>query len=164
MYLPHGAWRDFWTGRAIDGGVAIDAPANLERMPIYVRAGSIIPMGPQLQFATEKPADPIELRIYEGADGDFVLYEDENDNYNYEKGAHATIAIHWDDAKQTLTLGERQGSFPGMLQNRTFKIVHVREDFGGGMESTEKPDSVIQYSGKLTGETTVSSNTPGSAR
>jgi alpha-D-xyloside xylohydrolase len=164
IYLPHGTWRDFWTGRTIDGGVAIDAPANLERMPIYVRAGSIIPLGPQLLFAAEKPADPVELRIYGGADGDFVLYEDENDNYNYEKGAYATIAIHWDDAKQTLILGARQGSFPGMLKSRTFKIVHVREDFGVGMEFTEKPDSVIQYSGKQIGEITVSFGAPGSAR
>jgi alpha-D-xyloside xylohydrolase len=164
MYLPRGTWRDFWTGRAIDGGFAIDAPANLERMPIYVRAGSIIPMGPQLLFAAEKAADPIELRIYDGADGDFVLYEDENDNYNYEKGAYATIAIHWDEAKQTLILGARQGSFPGMLQGRTFKVVHVRQDFGVGMEFTEKPDSVIQYSGKQTGEILVSSGAPASAR
>jgi alpha-D-xyloside xylohydrolase len=160
MYLPRGVWRDFWTGKLLDGGVAMDAPANLERMPIFVRAGSIIPMGPQLLFAAEKPADPIELRIYDGADGDFVLYEDENDNYNYEKGAHATIAIHWDDAEHTLTFGDRQGSFQGMLQSRTFRIVHVREDFGVGMEFTEKPDSVIQYSGKLTGETTVYSGAP----
>ena len=160
MYLPRGAWRDFWTGKLLDGGVALDAPANLERMPIYVRAGSIIPMGPQLLFAAEKPADPIELRIYDGADGNFVLYEDENDNYNYEKGAHATIAIHWDDATDTLTLGDRQGSFPGMLQSRTFKIVHVREDFGVGMDFTGKPDSVIQYSGKLTRQKTVYSGAP----
>ena len=160
MYLPRGAWRDFWTGKLLDGGVAMDAPANLERIPIYVRAGSIIPMGPQLLFAAEKPADPIELRIYDGADGEFVLYEDENDNYNYEKGAYATIPIHWDDAKHSLTIGDRQGSFPGMLQNRTFKIVHVREDFGVGMEFTGKPDSVIKYSGKLTGETTVYSSAP----
>ena len=160
MYLPRGKWFDFWTGKLLDGGAAMDAPANLERMPIYVRAGSIIAMGPQLLFASEKPADPIDLRIYDGADGDFVLYEDENDNYNYEKGAHATIAIHWDDAEHTLTMGAREGSFPGMLQNRTFKIVHVRQDFGVGMEFTEKPDSVIPYSGKLTGETTVYSSTP----
>ena len=117
-------------------------------------------MGPRILFATEKSADPIELRIYGGADGDFMLYEDENDNYNYEKGAYATIAIHWDDARQTLTLGARKGSFPGMLQNRTFKVVHVRQDFGAGMEFTEKPDSVIQYSGKQTGEITASSGAP----
>ena len=127
-------------------------------MPIYVRAGSIIPMGPQLLFAAERPADPIELRIYEGADGDFVMYEDENDNYNYERGAYSTIAIHWDDAKQALTLGDRHGNFTGMLQNRTFNVVHVREDFGVGMEFTGKPDSVIRYSGKQTGVVTVSSS------
>jgi alpha-D-xyloside xylohydrolase len=160
LYLPKGAWRDFWTGRAAEGGVAIDAVVPLARIPIYVRAGSIIPMGPEVMYAAEKPADPIELRIYDGADGDFVLYEDENDNYNYEKGAYATIAIHWDNAKQELTLGARQGAFPGMLQNRTFKVVHVREDFGVGIESTDKPDSVIQYSGEQVSEITVSSGAP----
>ncbi len=157
MYLPRGTWRDFWTGKSLDGGVAMDAPANLERMPIYVRAGSIIPMGPQLLFVAEKPADPIELRIYGGADGDFVLYEDENDNYNYEKGAHSTIAIHWDDGKQTLTLGNREGSFPGMLQDRTFKVFMVREDFAVGMDFTSKPDYILQYSGGALSVATVSS-------
>ncbi|MDP9337369.1 MAG: glycoside hydrolase family 31 protein [Acidobacteriota bacterium] len=148
LYLPRGAWRDFWTGRKVDGGNAIDASANLERMPLYVRAGSIIPMGPELLFATEKPADPVELRIYQGADGDFLLYEDQNDNYNYEKGAYATIEMHWDDSKKILTLADRWGKFTGMLQNRTFKIVVVREDVGVGIETTTLPDIVIQYSGK----------------
>ena len=90
-------------------------------------------------MSTEKPADPIELRIYPGADGDFLLYEDENDNYNYEKGAYATIAIHWDDAKQTLTLGARKGSFPGMLKSRTFQVVLVHESNGVGIEATTAP-------------------------
>ena len=77
-------------------------------------------MGPDVEYATEKPADPIELRVYRGADGDFTLYEDENDNYNYEKGVYATIPMHWNDATQALTIGERKGSFPGMLENRAF--------------------------------------------
>ena len=148
MYLPRGTWRDFWTGREFDGGEAIDAPTSLFRMPLFVRAGSIIPMGPELLFAAEKPADPIELRIYQGADGDFVLYEDESDNYNYEKGALATSVMHWDDSKQTLTLADRQGNFPGMLQNRTFKVVLVSEEFGVGIAATPQPSIVIRYSGK----------------
>jgi alpha-D-xyloside xylohydrolase len=157
LYLPKGKWLDFWTGRALEGGVAIDAAAPLEQMPIYILAGSIIPMGPELQYSTEKPADPIELRIYPGADGDFLLYEDETDNYNYEKGAYATIAMHWDDAKQTLTLGARKGDFPGMLKSRTFNVVFVNEGFGVGAESTGKPDGVIPYSGEQESVAVVSS-------
>jgi alpha-D-xyloside xylohydrolase len=148
LYLPRGAWRDFWTGSIIDGGVAIDAAAPLERIPIYVRAGSIIPIGPELLYAAEKVADPIELRIYTGADGDFLLYEDENDTYNYEKGEYATIAMHWDDRKKTLILNDRQGHFPGMLENRTFNVVLVRENHGTGPESGPRPDQVVRYTGK----------------
>ena len=95
-------------------------------MPLLVRAGSIVPMGPLVQYATEKPADPIELRVYPGADGRFTLYEDENDGYAYEKGVHATIGLTWDDAKRQLVLEERQGEFPGMLKSRTFHVVLVR--------------------------------------
>ena len=148
LYLPRGAWHDFWTGLAVDGGAAIDTATPLERIPIYVRAGSIIPMGPELMYAVEKPADPIELRVYAGADGDFVLYEDENDNYNYEKGAYATIAMHWDDGKKTLTLSDRHGTFPGMLANRSFRIVFARENVGVGLEAPARADKVVQYSGK----------------
>jgi alpha-D-xyloside xylohydrolase len=114
---------------------------------MYVRAGSIIPMGPDVQFAAEKPADPLELRIYRGADGDFVLYEDENDTYNYEKGARATIPLHWDDAAQTLTIGQREGKFPGMLEKRTFRVVFVEEGKGTGSELTQHPDKSVDYSG-----------------
>jgi alpha-D-xyloside xylohydrolase len=148
LYLPKGTWRDFWSGTAVEGGAAIDAVAPLERIPIYVRAGSIIPMGPEVMYAAEKPADPIELRVYTGADGDFVMYEDENDNYNYEKGAYATIAMHWDDGKKALTLSDRHGSFPGMLQSRSFRIVIVRENVGVGLEASAQADKVVQYSGK----------------
>ena len=92
VYLPKSTnWYDFWTGKQITGGKSIDAKATIETMPLYIKAGSIVPMGPYLQYANEKPADPIELRVYAGADADFVIYEDENDNYNYEKGSYATI-------------------------------------------------------------------------
>jgi alpha-D-xyloside xylohydrolase len=148
LYLPKTKWYDFWNGNAVEGGKAIDSPAPLDRLPVYVRAGSIIPMGPDVEYAAEKPANPIELRIYRGADGDFTLYEDENDNYNYEKGADATIPIHWDDAKQDLTIGERQGSFPGMLETRTFRIVFVVGGHGTSIDLTTPPDKVVEYSGK----------------
>ena len=127
MYLPKADWYNFWTGRRVEGGKMIDAAAPLDRMPLFVRAGSIIAMGPEVEYASEKPADPIEIRVYPGANGSFVLYEDEGDNYNYEKGAHATIRLEWDDASRKLTIGERQGTFPGMLEKRTFHIVYAGE-------------------------------------
>ena len=105
-------------------------------------------MGPTKEWSTEKPEDPIELRIYRGADGDFTLYEDENDGYNYEKGAYATIPFRWDEAKQTLTIGERKGEFPGMLAERTFQVVFVRENHGIGVMPESKPDKAVHYSGQ----------------
>ena len=100
LYLPDAKWYDFWTGALLEGGHTIIAIAPLDRLPLYVRAGSILPLGPDEEWSTQKPADPIELRIYRGANGDFTLYEDENDNYNYEKGVYATIPFHWDDCCQ----------------------------------------------------------------
>jgi alpha-D-xyloside xylohydrolase len=147
LYLPKAKWYDFWTGRATEGG-AIDAAAPLERMPLYVRAGSIVPMGPDEEYTTQKRADPIELRIYAGADGNFTLYEDENDNYDYEKGVHAMISLQWDDAKRTLTIGEREGNFPGMLETRSFHIVVAGDGHGAGIEPTTQADRVVEYSGK----------------
>lgn len=148
LYLPKAKWYDFWTGHDTEGGRAVDSPAPLDRIPLFVRAGSIMPMGPDLQYSTEKPADPIELRLYPGADGEFTIYEDENDNYDYEKGAYATISLHWDDAQQRLTIGDRQGSFPGMLEKRTFRIVKVGPNHGAGIDATEQADKVVEYFGK----------------
>ena len=148
LYLPKAKWYDFWTGHDTEGGRAVDSPAPLDRIPLFVRAGSILPMGPDLQYSTEKPADPIELRLYPGADGEFTIYEDENDNYDYEKGAYATISLHWDDAQQRLTIGDRQGSFPGMLEKRTFHIVKVGPNHGAGIDATEQADKVVEYFGK----------------
>jgi len=147
LYLPEAKWYDFWNGTSQGGGRMISAIAPLDRLPLYVRAGSILPLGPTMEWSTQKPEDPIELRIYRGADGDFTLYEDQNDTYNYEKGAYATIPLHWDDAKQTLTIGDRKGQFPGMLQNRTFQVVFVGENHGVGVEATDRPDKTVQYSG-----------------
>ncbi|HEV2490363.1 MAG TPA: glycoside hydrolase family 31 protein [Candidatus Acidoferrales bacterium] len=148
VYLPEAKWYDFWTGHAFAGPAVVDASAPLDRIPLYVRAGSILPMGPDIQYSTEKPADPIELRIYAGANGSFALYEDENDNYDYEKGIHATIPFHWDDASHALTIGDRQGQFPGMLRSRTFHIVFVGQGHGVGIPPTSRPDKIVQYSGQ----------------
>jgi len=148
LYLPEDKWYDFWTGVAVEGGRTINASAPLDRLPLYVRAGSIVPLGPDEEWSTQKPADPIELRIYRGANGDFVLYEDENDNYDYEKGVYATIPLHWDDAAQTLTIGERKGQFPGMLESRAFRVVFVSENHGVGINPADEADKVVQYSGK----------------
>lgn len=149
VYLPDGCtWFDFWTGQSFQGGQTITAEAPIEICPIYVRAGSLIPTGPFVQYAAEKPADPIELRIYPGADGRFTLYEDENDTYNYEKGVYATIDFIWNDENQELTIGERRGSFPGMLKDRMFHLVLVGENHGVDFEFESDPDREVHYSGK----------------
>jgi alpha-D-xyloside xylohydrolase len=151
VYLPAGtagtSWIDFWTGKTMTGGNTIIADAPIEKIPLLVKAGSILPLGPTVQYAAEKPADPIELRVYPGADGQFTLYEDEGDGYDYEKGVYATIGFRWDNGKRQLTIGKRQGIFPGMLRQRSFRIVMVKEGKGAGMELTRKPDRVIRYDG-----------------
>lgn len=116
-------------------------------MPLYVRAGSILPYGPKVQ-STADAADPLELRVYRGADGAFTLYEDEGDSYNYEKGIYATIPLKWDDQAGVLTIGARQGKFPGMLEKRTFRIVWVAPGHGAGLDSTEKADIEVPYDGR----------------
>ncbi len=148
-YLPAGSeWYDFWTGEKLAGGEKTWRPTPLDIMPIYVKAGSIIPMGPFKQYSTEIPEDPIELRIYPGSDASFVLYEDENDNYNYEKGTFVTIAFSWNDQEKILTIGKREGKFPGMLTNRKFDVVIVGNEHGTGEKVTKKPDREIIYSGQ----------------
>jgi alpha-D-xyloside xylohydrolase len=148
LYLPNAKWYDFWTGAAIQGGRTIDAPSPIDRLPLYVRAGSILPLGPDVEYASQKSADPIEVRVYRGASGSFTLYEDENDTYNYEKGVYATIPFSWDDAAHTLTIGDRAGAFPGMLEKRTFHIVFVTNNHGTGGALTDNADKTVQYSGK----------------
>src|SRR5437667_368902 len=147
VYLPKAKWFDFWTGTSADGPRTVDAAAPIEKLPLFVRAGSILLMGPEKEWSTEKAEDPMELRIYRGADGDFTLYEDENDGYNYEKGVHATIPFHWDETKQALTIGERKGDFPGMLAVRSFQIVFVGQNHGVGILSENNPDHMAQYGG-----------------
>ena len=123
-YLPKGAtWYDFWTGKQYKGGQSVTLETQLNRVPMFVKAGSIVPMGPEMQYVGEKAWDDLELRVYPGADGEFVLYEDEGDSYNYEKGAYTTINMKWNERAHTLTIGERQGSYKGMIQQRRFTIV-----------------------------------------
>jgi alpha-D-xyloside xylohydrolase len=148
LYLPKGVWYDFWTGQSVEGGKFITAAAPLETLPLYVRGGSILPMGPAVQYTTEKPADPIELRVYRGADADVTLYEDDGETYSYEKGAYATIPIHWSDSTQTLSVGDETGNFPGMLQHRSFQVVCVGEGYGNGVNPTEPAGKVVPYDGK----------------
>ena len=123
-YLPKGAlWYDFWTNKTYKGGQTVTLQTSLDRVPMFVRAGSILPLGPEMQYVGEKAWDHLEIRIYPGADGSFTLYEDEGDNYNYEKGVYATIPFTWNDKTSSLTIGSRQGSYPGMLASRQFTFI-----------------------------------------
>ncbi len=129
VYFPEGAtWYDFYTGTPVKGGQLLNVAAPYERIPLYVRSGSIIPFGPAMQWSAEKPADVIDLYVYEGENGEFTLYEDENLNYNYEKGRYSMIPLTWDNASSTLTIGDRKGEFDGMLSQRRFNIVKVSPD------------------------------------
>ncbi len=148
VYLPEGTdWFDFWTGERINGGKEVNKEAPINIIPLFVKAGSILPWGPQVQYAAEKRWNELEIRIYPGTNGEFTLYEDENDNYNYEKGLYSEILFHWNDASKKLTIKDRKGTFPGMLKNRKFEIVVVDGKNGAGMETTQKGKSV-SYSGK----------------
>lgn len=149
VYLPQGAdWFDFWTGEKINGGQTVNKEVPIDIIPLYIRAGSIIPWGPKVQYATEKKWDNLEIRIYTGANGEFILYEDENDNYNYEKGIYSTIKFKWNDQNRSLSIENRNGDFPSMLKNRKFQIVLVSPLKGVGVENTLKIDKVVTYKGK----------------
>lgn len=128
VYLPEGkTWYNFWTGETCEPGT-VTFEGDIDQLPLYIPAGTILPWGPDVQYSTEKQWDNLEVRIYPGADGTFTLYEDECDNYNYEQGKRSTIKFTWDDAQQTLTIGAREGSFDGMLQKRTFNIIGINKD------------------------------------
>jgi alpha-D-xyloside xylohydrolase len=149
IYLPKEAeWYDFRTGEKYTGGQTVNKETPLDIIPLFVKAGSIVPFGPEVQFATEKKWDNLEIRVYEGANGEFTLYEDENDNYNYEGGICSTINFSWDDSKRKLIIGDSQGSFPGDLKERKFSIVVVKKNKGGGDFSPEQYDKVVTYTGK----------------
>jgi len=149
VYLPKAGWTNFWTGESAPGGKFVVTAAPLETLPLYVRAGSIVPMGPAMDYTGQAAEDPIELRVYPGADADFTIYEDDGLTYDYENGAYATIPIHWDDARHTLTLGARQGGFPGMLERRAFQIVWVGPGHGVGVNPSATLDQTVAYEGNI---------------
>jgi alpha-D-xyloside xylohydrolase len=147
VILPKGNdWVDFWTGKGYQGGQTIAADAPLDRIPILVKAGSIVPMGPIVQ-STAESEDPLEIRIYGGKDADFLLYEDGGDSYAYEHGARVTIRLHWDDRRKTLSIGDRSGTFAGMRIKNTLRIVLVRPGRGTGVESDTGFDRSLTYDG-----------------
>ena len=147
VYLPSGVkWFDFWTGELKDGGQTIDREAPIDIIPLYVKAGSIIPFGPQVQYANEK-IGPLTIRVYPGADASFIFYDDERDNYNYENGAYATIEMKWNDATQTLTLESQEGQYKGMPESREISIIKVKEHHGTGIPFGQQADKVIKYTG-----------------
>ena len=149
VYLPASAqWYDFYTGKHYTGGQTITAAAPIDIIPLFVKAGSIIPMGPVMQYATEKPAQKIELRIYPGANGQFEYYEDENDNYNYEKGKCVTFKFVWNDKLHLLSISDTKGSFNGMLKTHMFNVVIVNGEHGSNVNAAKSADKSITYTGK----------------
>jgi alpha-D-xyloside xylohydrolase len=140
-------WYDFYTGEYFKGAQTLDAPAPMERMPLFVKAGSILPVGPELQYANEKKADPITLYVYTGSDASFTLYEDEGVNYKYEEGAYSQIRMSYEEDTHTLTIGAREGRYNNMPEGRTFHIVWVKADHPVGVGVTARPDQVVQYNG-----------------
>jgi alpha-D-xyloside xylohydrolase len=149
VYLPKAArWFDFWTGEKLEGGQTIDADASIATIPLYVRAGSIVPLGPNVEYATAPTPEATELRVYPGADGSFKVYEDEGDNYNYEHGAYATYTLSWNDRSHALTISDRKGSFTGMRPTIVFHAVLVRPGHGSGSEVSTEADKTIDYAGK----------------
>jgi alpha-D-xyloside xylohydrolase len=148
LYLPGGTgWYELKTGKYFDGGNIIEADAPYTDIPIYVKAGSILPCGPELQYTSEKAADPIRLFVYTGHDASFNLYEDENINYNYEKGKYTIIPFRYNEAAHELTIDNRIGEFEGMLASRTFEIVWISKDNVSGLELDSEPDAKVTYNG-----------------
>jgi alpha-D-xyloside xylohydrolase len=146
VYLPQATdWYDFWTGQRIEGGKTVLAEAPIDKIPLFVKAGSIVPIGSIVQHSGEQMNNNLVIRIYEGANGEFTLYEDENDNYNYEKGQCSTIDFTWDDASKELTIHDRKGTFSGMMQKREFHIMKVV--CGNAMDDPNEKVSIVNYSG-----------------
>jgi alpha-D-xyloside xylohydrolase len=143
VYFPAGnQWYDFYSNQPYEGGKKGLVEAPLERIPVFVPAGAILPIGPVMQYASEKKADDLEIRVYKGKNGQFSLYEDDGTNYDYEKGAYATILFEYDDAQGTLTIGQRQGRYEGMVYDRTFRINCIGK--------TDSKTRVVTYNGTKT--------------
>ncbi len=149
VYLPVGAdWYDFWTGELAPGGTEVKRATPLSVLPLYVRAGSILPLGAESEYTSEHPGAPIELRVYPGANAAFSLYEDDGSSYDYEKGVYARIPMYWDNQARVLTLGARQGQFPGMPSHREFSVVVVNISAGLG-EGVSPAGRTVEYEGSL---------------
>lgn len=149
VYLPKGSkWIDFWTNEMIEGGREISRECPISIMPLYIKAGSILPLGPKVQYTSEKKWNDLDICIYPGANGEFTLYEDEFDNYDYEKGAFTSIRFTWDDANRTLTISDRNGSYPGMLKNRRFNLTVMKPGKQNAETVMIKADKRVSYSGK----------------
>jgi alpha-D-xyloside xylohydrolase len=143
VYFPAGnRWYDFYSEKLIEGGQKLNIEAPLERIPLFVPAGTILPVGEVMQYSSEKKPDNIEIRVYKGKDGKFSLYEDEGNNYNYEKGAFSTIDFEYSNAKDILVINKRKGNFQGMLTNRTFRVVIIGK--------TNAASKVVPYDGTKT--------------
>ncbi len=148
VYFPQQrGWYDLYTGKYIAGGQTLEVEAPYERIPVFVPEGSIIPFGPEIQWSDEKPAELINLYVYEGKDAEFLLYEDEGTNYNYEKGKYATINISYSESSKTLTIGARKGSFNGMLQNRRFNVVTISKNHAQALNLENPQGKMIEYNG-----------------
>lgn len=149
VYLPKGSkWIDFWTNEMIEGGREISRECPISIMPLYIKAGSILPLGPKVQYTSEKKWNDLDICIYPGANGEFTLYEDEFDNYDYEKGAFTSIRFTWDDANRTLTISDRNGSYPGMLKNRRFNLTVMKPGKQNAETVMIKANKKVSYSGK----------------
>lgn len=149
VYFPEQCgWYDLYTGEYYDGGQRLVVDAPYEKIPVYVREGAIIPFGPAMEWSDEKPAELINLYVYEGQDGTFQLYEDEGTNYNYEKGKYATIDIAYNDADKTVSFGKRSGNFNGMLKNRRFNVMLVKKGQPRTLDLDHPEGTLVQYNGK----------------
>jgi alpha-D-xyloside xylohydrolase len=149
VYLPAGqGWYDMYTGKYFKGAQEVTADAPYEKIPVFVKEGSIIPSGPALQYTGEKPADPLTVFVYTGKDAVFSLYEDEGTNYNYEKGAFSTIDFSYSESGKMLTIGERKGNFNGMLKKRTINLVFISQEIAKPLNFTLMPDKTIKYTGQ----------------
>jgi alpha-D-xyloside xylohydrolase len=147
VYLPRGGWYDFWTGARLEGGRSIEAPAPLETLPLYVREGSILPMGPERQHTEDAPGGPLTLWVYTGRSAAFELYEDDGVSYAYERGAFSTVPLSWDEASGVLTVGARTGSYPGRVESRELRIVFVSKERAVGHAPAPEGATVRRYDG-----------------
>ncbi|HEX7026970.1 MAG TPA: DUF5110 domain-containing protein, partial [Gammaproteobacteria bacterium] len=149
LYLPAGAqWYDFYTGEVFKGGSRIEAAAPLNRMPLFVRAGSIVPTGPAIQYADQVMNAPLTLLVYTGADGSFELYEDDGRTYGYENGEWSRTPIDYNESEGTLTIGKRIGEFAGMEKNRTVHVRWISGPTADAVNFDAKPDHTVEYSGE----------------